>query len=133
MSSFLTYQGKYLTFNGKYLTTPEEPPIPPDSVSLNPTSYNFGTAGGDTTNVTTVTSSIAGVPSGWEATVTSDPNSIIASLDVAAGDSGQSVWMTIITNSTQHASCAYATITVTCGTASEDLSISQDGYVETCS
>lgn len=133
MSSFLTYQGKYLTFNGKYLTTPEEPAPPPDSVSLNPTSYNFGLAGGSTTNVTTVTSSIAGTPSGWTAQITSDPNNIIASLDVALGDSGQSVWMTCITNSTQHTTCAFATITVTCGDATEDLTISQDGTVETCS
>lgn len=128
--AYLTYQGKFLRYNGKMLATIQELPPPPDAVSLNPTSYHFTTSGGSA-GVSVVTSSIAGTPSGWSASLTSDVNSIIVTFD-SAGNSGDTINVEVIINSSQHIDCANATITVTCGTATADLVIYQDGTVIGC-
>ena len=108
------------------------PPPPPDAISVDPTYYVFTTAGG-LKEVATVTCSEAGIPSTFTAAVTSDPQSIIEELVTTGGNSGDSIWVTVITNSTQHTSCASATITLTCGDAECDLIINQDGTIEGCS
>jgi len=129
--SYLTYNGKYLRYNGKMLTTTFEPPPPPDAISVNPEYYVFTTSGG-LEEVATVTCSEAGIPSTFTASVTSDPQSIIEELVTTGGNSGDSIWVSVITNSTYHSACASATITLTCGDASCELIIYQDGYVGEC-
>ena len=129
--SYLTYNGKYLRFGGKMLTTTFEPPPPPDAISVNPEYYVFTTAGG-LEGVSVVTCSEAGIPSTFSASVTSDPQGIIEELVTTGGNSGYTIWVMVITNSTQHNSCASATITLTCGDASCELIIYQDGYVGEC-
>jgi len=130
--SYLTYNGKFLRYGGKMLTTTFEPPPPPDAISVNPEYYVFTTSGG-LEGVATVTCSEAGIPSTFSASVTSDPQSIIEELVTTGGNSGDTIWVTVITNSTQHVSCASATITLTCGDADCDLIINQDGTIEECS
>lgn len=129
--AYLTYNGKYLRYGGKMLTTIYTPPPPPDAISVDPTYYIFTTAGG-TEGVSVVTCSEAGIPSSFTASVTSDPQSIIEELVTTAGNSGDTIWLTVIINSTQHVSCASATITLVCGDATCDLIISQDGTVDYC-
>ena len=129
--SYLTYNGKYLRYGGKMLTTTFEPPPPPDAISVNPEYYVFTTSGG-LKEVATVTCSEAGIPSTFTASVTSDPQSIIEELVTTGGNSGDTIWVTVITNSTYHSACASATITLTCGDASCELIIYQDGYVGGC-
>ena len=129
--AYLTFNGKYLRYGGKMLTSTFEPPPPPDAISVYPTSYHFTTSGG-LEEVATVTCSEAGIPSTFSASVTFDPQSIIEELVTTGGNSGDSIWVNVITNSTQHTSCASATITLTCGDAECDLIIYQDGTVEFC-
>lgn len=107
------------------------PPPPPDAISVNPEYYVFTTSGG-LKEVATVTCSEAGIPSTFTASVTSDPQSIIEELVTTGGNSGDTIWVTVITNSTYHSACASATITLTCGDASCELIIYQDGYVGEC-
>ena len=129
--AYLTFNGKYLRYGGRMLTTTFEPPPPPDAISVYPTSYHFTTSGG-LEEVATVTCSEAGIPSTFTASVTSDPQGIIEELVTTGGNSGYTIWVMVITNSTQHNSCASATITLTCGDASCELIIYQDGYVGEC-
>ena len=129
--AYLTFNGKYLRYGGKMLTTTFEPPPPPDAISVNPEYYVFTTAGG-TEGVSVVTCSEAGIPSTFSASVTSDPQGIIEELVTTGGNSGDTIWVTVITNSTYHSACASATITLTCGDASCELIIYQDGYVGEC-
>lgn len=113
------------------LTTTFEPPPPPDAISVNPEYYVFTTAGG-LEGVSVVTCSEAGIPSTFSASVTSDPQGIIEELVTTGGNSGDTIWVLVITNSTYHSACASATITLTCGDASCELIIYQDGYVGEC-
>ena len=129
--AYLTFNGKYLRYGGKMLTTTFEPPPPPDAISVNPEYYVFTTAGG-TGGVSVVTCSEAGIPSTCSASITSDPQGIIEELVTTGGNSGDTIWVTVITNSTYHSACASATITLTCGDASCELTIYQDGYIEEC-
>lgn len=114
------------------LTTTYVAPPPPDAISVDPEYYIFTTSGG-TEGVSVVTCSEAGIASSFTAEVTSDTNNIIDELVTTSGNSGDTVYVTIITNSTQHSACASATITLTCGDATCELTIYQDGYVGECS
>lgn len=130
--AYLTHNGKYLRFNGKMITTPYTPPPPPDAISVSPEYYVFTTSGG-TEGVAVVTCSEAGVASHFTASVTSDPYDIIDTLITTSGNDGDTVWVTVIVNSTYHSACVSATITLTCGDATCELLIYQDGYVGECS
>lgn len=108
------------------------PPVIVYSISFDPTSYVFTTSGG-LEAVTTVTCTANGSPSTFTCSIYSDPNNIIEELVTTSGNSSDGIWMTCITNSTQHEECAEAILAVTCGDTTEYFSVYQDGTVLFCS
>lgn len=99
------------------------PAVAADSISLSTTSLNFTSAGG-VDNTITVTSS-----GGWTASIISDPDNMILSFN-SAGDDQNTAWIEADTN--PNTTNKTATIRYTCGTATVDLSICEDGTIETC-
>lgn len=110
----------------------EPPPVIVYSISFDPTSYVFTTSGG-TEAVTTVTCTANGSPDTFTCSIYSDTDNIIEELVTTSGNSSDSIWLTCITNSTQHEECAEAILAVTCGDTTEYFSVYQDGTVLSCS
>ena len=95
----------------------------PDSISINPTFINF-TVSEQTNNTVVVTSS-----SGWSAAINSDIDGMIQSF-TSAGDDQGTISVTVNQNTSDFSRAAV--IRLTCGSATTDLSLCQDGNVETC-
>lgn len=110
----------------------EPPPVIVYSISVDPGSYLFSTSGG-VEGISVVTCTRDGNPFVFNAEISSDPNNIIEELITTGGNSGDTVWVSVIANSTQHEDCVSATITLYCGDEECDLIVFQDGTVFGCS
>jgi len=100
--------------------------FPVDSISLSAGALYYDTYGvAYVDDYVTVTSS-----GNWSASILNDTYNIIDSF-TNSGASGDPLYVSLLNNSTI-TDCHTATITVTKGTASEDLIIYQDGTVLTC-
>lgn len=127
---YLTYQGKYLTYQTKLLTwgAPDPPPIP-DFIQITPTTYAALAGGIASEAICLIDSSINGIAADWNATITL--GGAFITLDTNTGSSGSPIYVTIDQNTTTDP--RQGSINFTCGTASADLPICQDGTVILCS